>query len=239
MASTCDLSGNSDLYGLGVRTGVYCQLLATVLANHGVADALTGLIDTNVIFLLAVLIALITATVQGQLSTVEAFVMLQIIMNFLMSAVNIDGWRWFLFCFSPAFSEDMTELATAHFKVSRFGTYWRQMIRSAAIAFTLWFWFYGLNHLDNARKCNFQVFYVARLDGFAGIKYLYRIFAVYLAVHDLPRYFMLQGIFHGTLSATFVRGCEQADTSCNSDAFFASIRSLILFPPRFRVDNNR
>ena len=121
MASTCSIEGNSYLYGLGVRTGVYCQLLATILANHGVPEALTAAVDTNVIFLLATLVALITVTAQAQLSTVEAFVMLQIIITFLMAVVNIVAWRWWLFCFTPAFSKKDSELGSARYKVSVFG----------------------------------------------------------------------------------------------------------------------
>jgi hypothetical protein len=30
----CIVAGNPDLYGLGIRLGVYTQLLSSVLANH-------------------------------------------------------------------------------------------------------------------------------------------------------------------------------------------------------------
>lgn len=31
---TCTVTGNPDLYGLGIRVGVYTQLVSSVLANH-------------------------------------------------------------------------------------------------------------------------------------------------------------------------------------------------------------
>ena len=36
----CPFPGNSDLYGLGIRLGVYLQLLSTLLANALLSDAL-------------------------------------------------------------------------------------------------------------------------------------------------------------------------------------------------------
>jgi hypothetical protein len=143
MGESCSLQGNADLYGLGVRAGVYSQLLATIIANHALPDALQSAVDTNIIFLLAILTAMIKATVEHQLSTIEAFVLLQIILTFLLSVVKIDGVRWVFGALVSSVSGTKSDFNDAHFKVSRIGTYWRQCIGTVAISYNLWFGIMG------------------------------------------------------------------------------------------------
>jgi hypothetical protein len=43
---TCTVSGNPDLYGLGIRLGVYTQLVSSVLANHYHDELIRDVRDT-------------------------------------------------------------------------------------------------------------------------------------------------------------------------------------------------
>jgi hypothetical protein len=73
---SCLLNGNSDLYGLGIRLGVYFQLISTLLANHFLPDALGEAWDANTIFLLSIFVAVIKSSIHiNNLTAPEAFFM--------------------------------------------------------------------------------------------------------------------------------------------------------------------
>jgi hypothetical protein len=174
MDEECPLGGNTDLYGLGVRLGIYFQLFATIIANHGLAVALQSAVDTNMIFLLAIFVAIIKSTAESQLATIEAFILLQIMLAFLLSVVKIDGLRWIFLAINTVASHKKHDLAEAHFKVSTFGMYWRQCIGTATVAYYVWFWSTGGSNLEGANPCNFQVFFFRRWNGFGRIHYFFR-----------------------------------------------------------------
>jgi hypothetical protein len=60
----CGFVGNSDLYGLGIRLGLYLQWFASWLANIWLKDERRGLAETYMVFSLALFIALFVATFQ-------------------------------------------------------------------------------------------------------------------------------------------------------------------------------
>ena len=63
-STLCDLGfiGNSDIYGLGVRSGLYIQWVSSLLANHLLREESTALISSYLIFHIAlwVIIAILT-----------------------------------------------------------------------------------------------------------------------------------------------------------------------------------
>src|SRR5579871_5463152 len=86
----CMLNGNSDLYGLGIRLGVYFQLISTLLANHFLPDALREAWDANTIFLVSIFIAMIKTSVNvNSLAAPEAFIMLQMLFAYLVAVYHI------------------------------------------------------------------------------------------------------------------------------------------------------
>ena len=87
-------TGNADLYGLGIRIGIYLQWMSSLLTNvflpHGVSDSL----DTNSIFLFALFIATASSTTaKGGLHPTEAFIVLQLCFGFLLSVLSVAGMR--------------------------------------------------------------------------------------------------------------------------------------------------
>src|SRR4051812_25170410 len=50
--------GNPDLYGLGIRVGVYLQWFSGIIAHSFHADSVPDLLGTNTIFLMALFTAL-------------------------------------------------------------------------------------------------------------------------------------------------------------------------------------
>ena len=79
--SSCSIDGNPDLYGLGIRLGIYFQIVATILVNNFVPDEVSGTWDMNAISILAVF-----AAVNHAIHYVEAFVMLQLIFGYLLAS---------------------------------------------------------------------------------------------------------------------------------------------------------
>lgn len=91
-------AGNSDLYGLGIRLGIYLQWISSLLTNSLLPTTVSDLLDTNSIFLFAVFIAIAVATnLPGGLHPVEAFIMLQLCFGFLLSVLSVNGSKLILF----------------------------------------------------------------------------------------------------------------------------------------------
>ena len=82
----CPFTGNSDLYGLGIRLGVYVQLFSTLLANAFLSRSLReDAHNTNAIIMIAIFAGMANATIRGQLNGVEIFVMSTLLTAFLWS----------------------------------------------------------------------------------------------------------------------------------------------------------
>ena len=92
---TCDgFAGNSELYGLRIRIGVYLQWISSLLTNVFVPTGLFNSLDTNSIFLFALFIAIANATSAcGGLLPAEAFIMLQMCFGYLLSVLSVSGLR--------------------------------------------------------------------------------------------------------------------------------------------------
>ena len=93
--AACDgFEGNADLYGRGIRTGIYLQWISSLLTSLLLPTGSSDYLDTNSIFLFAVFIATATATYRnGGLHPAEAFIMLQLCFGFLLSVLSVSGFR--------------------------------------------------------------------------------------------------------------------------------------------------
>jgi hypothetical protein len=176
--ASCSFQGNPDLLGLGIRVGIYCQLLASIIANHALPDAVRAAVDTNAIFLFALLVAVTKATVEGALATVEAYVVLQFLFSFLLSAVKVEALRMALISLASTLGQSEFEAACANYHLSRFGIYWRQCISLTSVIYNTWFWFDGKTQMNHHRDCNFRIFFVSSLSGFGTVQNVFKVLAV-------------------------------------------------------------
>ena len=96
--ATCGgFSGNPDLYGLGIRLGIYLQWISSLLTNSLLPEGVSDSLDTNSIFLFAVFIAIAAATNASEgLRPVEAFIMLQLCFGYLLSVLSVSGLKLIL-----------------------------------------------------------------------------------------------------------------------------------------------
>lgn len=92
--STCaPFDGNSDFYGLGIRVGVYLQVLSSWIMNSLNADATADTHDANSIFLLAIIIAIASAASIKEIRPVEVWIMLQVCLMFPLTVLCVFGAR--------------------------------------------------------------------------------------------------------------------------------------------------
>jgi hypothetical protein len=77
---TCGFDGNSDLYGLGIRLGVYFQWISAFMIHCLGLEGRDEIMEAYAVFLTALTIAIIVATAQSQpVYAVEVFILTYII----------------------------------------------------------------------------------------------------------------------------------------------------------------
>lgn len=85
--------GNPDFYGLGIRLGVYLQIISTWITNTLNENATADTHAANSIFLLAIIVAVASAAASQEIRPVEVWIMLQICLIFPITVVGIFGAR--------------------------------------------------------------------------------------------------------------------------------------------------
>ncbi|KAK8252123.1 hypothetical protein IWZ00DRAFT_544161 [Phyllosticta capitalensis] len=88
-------TGNGDLYGLGIRLGIYLQWLSSHITHTVSPASAAATHDANSVFLLAILIALTTGTARPRkwIRAEEAYVVLLIAWGFVGTVVGVAGVR--------------------------------------------------------------------------------------------------------------------------------------------------
>ncbi|KAF2803285.1 uncharacterized protein BDZ99DRAFT_468260 [Mytilinidion resinicola] len=120
----CGFSGNSDLYGLGIRIGVYLQWFTSQIAFYFHLEGSNDLSDAYILFSIALEIALFVLTFQDGTYTIEIVVMFYM---FFGGILSVKGYR-------KRFQEAMP-------------TTWRLLLGNATIMamsiYGSWFWIKG------------------------------------------------------------------------------------------------
>ena len=93
--------GNSDIYGLGIRTGVYLQWFSSWLCMTVNPESAQELHAANSIFVFAIIIAAVVAAASGEdpFRPVEAYIVVQICFGYLLTVLSVLGLR--LQCMTP------------------------------------------------------------------------------------------------------------------------------------------
>lgn len=130
--NVCGYEGNSDLFGVGVRVGLYAQWVATLLATVFEPRSESGLRTANLIIQLAVFIGLCTESTKpstdDQPPSPSASVITQLLLCGSLSSVTGDG--------------------VSHLRsLSGVG---RVLFYTALSSYGCWFWFAGVD--DMVRK---------------------------------------------------------------------------------------
>lgn len=132
---TCITDRSSDYYGLGVRLGFYFQWLTSWVANVSVPGEVAGALDTNAIFLFALLVSMVRCTITQLLMQLDGLLLMHLSGGTIFSILSIWGYR------TCQYNVDGPS-GICHF--GGFGTHLRLLLSTAISAYGLWYWLYGL-----------------------------------------------------------------------------------------------
>jgi hypothetical protein len=206
----CPFSGNSDLYGLGIRLGVYLQLLSTLLANALLSDALReDARNTNAIIMIAIFAGMCSATIKNQINAIEIFIMSTLLMSFLWSDFTPshisslvlfdqkrktirERMRWST---KKRILSSLGEYEAEDGKMPKvenkpyFAAISRSVFGTAIALYNLWYWLYGrhalLRHDISSSVCIPIVFLETQVELGDNQALFYVIFAVIYAVYEV------------------------------------------------------
>ncbi|KGO42697.1 hypothetical protein PEX1_057310 [Penicillium expansum] len=95
MDSCTPFQGNSDLYGLGIRLGVYLQWISAWISLLLDPHSAQFIYDTNSVFVFAIMVASIIAAQQGT-AAIEIYIMLQFMLGSFVTTLSTLGMRLWL-----------------------------------------------------------------------------------------------------------------------------------------------
>ncbi|RYO54514.1 hypothetical protein AA0116_g10068 [Alternaria tenuissima] len=143
--ATCEVSGTSDMYGLGIRVGFYLQWMSSP-ATAWIAPGETNSLRTaNAFFISATFIGLIIETALNHLDVVEIYVILLLGFGAQYSWLITTLWR-----VATHFNAGWDP--TRHMRAPIPSTmYWflYNTVQIAQIIFQLWFWLYKIPRTNN------------------------------------------------------------------------------------------
>ena len=189
----CPIEGNPDLYGLGIRLGIYFQLISTSLTSRLLPEEMLGTWDTNSIFLLAIFAAVSKSTISGAIQYAEAYVMLQLMFAFLICAFPKGSGALvssILRGITLGFSQKDKELLKANLGLSVLGNQWRQALVAAVACYNVWFWF----RFEPTGDCEAYIFLFARVSASSEAQGFYRAFAVLYLTYQAFQYLIFAAI---------------------------------------------
>jgi hypothetical protein len=167
----CGFAGNSDIYGLGIRLGVYLQWITSLLANNFYSEAIAEFLDTCTIFMVSLFLALAISTFQTVLRAPEIIILLHFCFGFMFSVLSIWGQR--------------TKSTSGPLKFPLLGSCLRLSLSTLVCVYSVWFWFLGTERLDNMNCPTFSFFF-AKLDIYTEARIWFQFKAiVYLVIYGL------------------------------------------------------
>lgn len=166
----CVIEGNPDFYGLGIRIGIYLQYITAFGANLFHKEGIDGNLTTNTIFLLALLVATLVATVRGNVQTTEIVVLLQLGFGFIFSILSIWGHR------------TRAPRGDAPIRFPLIGSLFRLSLATSFSAYAVWFWFVGAQEMHDHGGCRDLLFLFGRVEVVGPARIFFQIQSVLVLV---------------------------------------------------------
>lgn len=176
---TCGFEGNSDIYGLGIRLGIYLQWISSCITFHGRFDSRwpTNLVGVSVIFEIAIFVATLVLVADSGSAVYGVEIMLMTLIFFgdfyFVQVAAVLSYRNFTGMFSLA------------------GLALRLALCFAVLSFSVWFWFPGFDRFLQT-PCGSYIFLFAKvpIDGGGGgggvRKFLRALACIHLLVWAVP-----------------------------------------------------
>jgi hypothetical protein len=175
----CTIAGQLDLYNGGTRLGIYFVWLASWIANNFVLEDYDGALDTNAIFLLAVVIAVFFNAWNSQFRVIDGLILSQISFGFICTVMTTWGYRTAVY---------RVEGARGARRFGGVGTHIRVVLLTALGLYNVWFWSAGIDgglpSCNLRRNCDgIRVFFFSSYDLTSGARKFYLVVAGVIAVH--------------------------------------------------------
>ena len=164
----CGFAGNSDIYGLGIRLGIYLQWFASVLSKWFLPsnEVLHDVLNENAIFLFSIFIAsiVLVSGAFGPVYSVEVVIMLHIFFGSIFT-IFVDD-------------EILLKLG----RLSSFGgILFKLAVTAGMAALGSWFWFDGVQRAMPT-PCGSSIFLFAQVDLYGRAQMFFKVVAIFNAI---------------------------------------------------------
>ena len=135
----CETARAPDYYGFGVRLGIYFAWFQAYIANTLLPSEIAGAADTNTIFLLVILIAMIKCSSIAMLEKIDGLILMHLSGGTIFGILSLWGYRTRQYV-------DNGPKAIRFF--GGFGTHSRLIVSLAISCYGLWYWLFGVHNSD-------------------------------------------------------------------------------------------
>lgn len=145
----CEIAGQNDYYGFGVRLGIYCSWVTSWIANNFLPGEMSVSFDTNSIFLAAISVTVLSYLHKDRIPIIDALIMQQLGSGFVLSVMSLWSYR-------TRYYRKRRRGGNGHF--GGWGTHCRLILCAAISLYSSWFWIHGISwllrqHPDLRRPC--------------------------------------------------------------------------------------
>ncbi|KAF8472883.1 hypothetical protein BDZ91DRAFT_760323 [Kalaharituber pfeilii] len=171
--TTGGFRGNADMYGLGVRIGVYLQIFACICAKYlRLERAIESLAFSSGLLRLALLISLSYVTIKEErLEAVDTAIM---VLLALISTPPFDS-------LGRVSLPSNLEFRTLGRFLNQMAPMFRALSGLGLICYSVWFWWTGLETLGHS-PCTGTTFFFAKVSLYNWFRWLGRIYTVYMLI---------------------------------------------------------
>jgi hypothetical protein len=143
--------GNPDIYGLGIRVGIYLQWASCLIANHTLPETRIDLAKSYLIFLIAIVVTVFVMSFQTSCN----FALEIVLLYYMYFGGNISVFTW-------------PNLTTANSQTKWLGMTWHGAIISILNIFmyghSTWFWVWGYNTVFARLPCGTHHFFFGKIS---------------------------------------------------------------------------
>jgi hypothetical protein len=225
----CGYVGNSEVYGLGIRVGIYLQWVSSLLCKAFLDDeSLRDILNENATFLLAIFLAtilLVTDTISG-VHNIDVLIMLHIFFGSI---------------FTVFFGADIGE--RIEYFSSLVGIIFKTGMVTGMAAIGVWFWFYDI-HAPVEPVCSSFAFLFGRVGLYSKHTLLsFKVFSAFNLMYCAAFLFFMIGVrfsvFCWTLALTDSDALKDYDSSMKYSALLGLSGWELLILKRFVTNKKK
>ena len=163
----CTIQADADILGLGVRLGLYFQLVANFIVTIARPDEGVSSLSVSNILFTGIFIAILHSTVNNNVPAGEMLTMLALLPLDILASFPI------LVAAASKSSKVKPSIATVAFVMLR---------ATGIVIFGLWFWYHGLD-IPNPDQCiEPRVFLYANLGAYGGARIAYKVIVTFFMI---------------------------------------------------------